>query len=433
MSAATQLREQAAAKFKEANDLYETKKGKDDELSAEDTTAFDKILAEAKALDEQYTKSAARGEKVDGLKERMGFYHETATGRKMPFGEGGVQIVPSTKTAGQQFTESPEYKALRESGALESENAAFKTSHVKTERKAATDVINTTVGQPGAALVLPQYLPGILPLPQKPLRIRDLFSQDTTDGDILSYAAQSAFDNAATPVAQATSLATGAKPQSSIAWVRRTSPIEAIATWMAATRRQLADVGQTRSLIDNQLQLMLKLVEEDQLVNGNGTSPNLRGILNVAGVQTLDISAAASVKFQNIDAIRDAIRLIKTGIARADADYVVMNPTDAATLDEQKDSQFRYIGNGPFDMGPSRLWRRPIVESESIAVGKALVGAFKIGGTVFQREAVAIYASDSHSDFFIRNLVAVLAEERLGLAVFFPAAFCYVTFKAVWA
>jgi HK97 family phage major capsid protein len=431
MSKATELREQAAAKFKEAKDLVGEKSA--DQISSEDMTKFEKIMQDAKKLDEEYLTAAKGEEKVMGLKDRLEFYHGKATGERLPFGEGVVTSAASSKSVGQQYIESKEYSQLKASGALESDSASFKTNPFKTERKAATDVINTTVGQPGAALITPQYLPGILALPQRPLRVRDLFSQDTTDSDTLSYAAQSAFDTAAAPVAQAVSLATGAKPQSSIAWQRRTTPVEAIATWMAATRRQLQDVGQTRSLIDNQLNLMLKIVEEDQLMTGNGTSPNLRGLLNIVGIQTLDISAAGSAKFQNIDAIRDAKRLVKTGIARADADAVIMHPTDVAILDEQKDSQFRYIGNGPFSSGPKMLWNLPVVESEAITVAHAVVGAFKIGGTVFQREAVSIFASDSHSDFFIRNLVAVLAEERLGLAVFFPAAFCYVSFKAVWA
>lgn len=432
MSKATDLRDQAAAKFKAAHDLVKDKDATN--LSKEDEATFDRLMNEATDLDGQFQKAAATDEKIGSLKERLDFYHGKATGgAPIPWNRIIIGNPTPGKSLGQSFVDSPEYKELQESGALGSDNARFKTNPVVADTKAAGDVIGSTGAGTGGALVTPQYLPGVLPLPQRPLVVRDLFSNDTTQADVLSYAAQSAFDSAAAPVAQATSLATGAKPQSSIAWTRRTTPIESIATWMAATRRQLADAGQTRSLIDNQLNLMLKITEEDQLVNGNGTSPNLRGLLQTAGVQTLDISGAGASKFQNIDAIRDAKRLIKTGIARADADGVILNPVDAAILDEQKDTQSRYIGNGPFDTGPSMLWRMPRVESESVVSGKAIVGAFKIGATVFQREAVAIFASDSHSDFFIRNLVAVLAEERLGLAVFFPAAFCYVTFKTPWA
>ena len=428
MSKALELREQAAAKFKEAHGVVDGK----DTLTAEETKTFDRLMGEATELDAKFQQAASTDDKIGTLRDRLDYYHGKATGNG-PIPWNMVQVIPGQqKSLGQQFIESGEYKELTESGALESDNARFKTAPMRPKggTKAPGDVIGSTGAGTGGALVTPQYLPGIVAMPQRPLVIRDLFSQDTTQGDTISFAQQTAFDPAAAPVAQATSISTGLKPQSSIGWTRKTNPVEAIATWMAATRRQLSDAGQTRSLIDNQLTLMLKLVQDDQILNGTGTSPNLRGVLNVVGVQTLDISAAALAKFQNLDAIRDGIRLVKTGAAKADADGVVLNPLDAAIIDEQKDTQNRYIGNGPFDIGPQTLWRRPRIESEAIPAGKALVGSFKQGGTVFQREAIAIFASDSHADFFVRNLVAVLAEERLGFAVFFPAAFVYVTLHA---
>lgn len=428
MSKATELREQAAAKFREAFQLVDGKKA--DELTAEVETKFTAIMAEATRLDAEFQKAASTDEQFKNLRERLDFYAGKAGSGPIPWDRVTV-VGGGAKSLGEQFVESPEYKSLVDSGALTSDNAKFRTEPFRPKAtKAATDVIYSGAG-PGGALVTPQYLPGVVPLPQRPTVVRDLFSQGDATSDVLSYARQTAFDTAAAPVAQATSAATGAKPQSSIAWSRVTSPIEAIATWMAATRRQLADAGQTRSLIDNQLQLMLKLVEDDQLINGSGVSPNLTGLKNVAGVQTLNVSASPSTsQFLNVDTIREAKRLTKTGAARLDADGVILNPVDAAKIDELKDNNSRYIGQGPFGQGPDTLWRMPRVESEAVAAGTAMVGAFKAGATVFQREGVAIFMADQHADFFIRNLVAVLAEERIGLAVFFPAAFVFVTFKA---
>jgi hypothetical protein len=40
--------------------------------------------------------------------------------------------------------------------------------------------------------------------------------------------------------------------------------------------------------------------------------------------------------------------------------------------------------------------------------------------------------TDSHSDFFIRNIFVLLAEERVALPVFRPAAFAKVALAA-WA
>lgn len=439
----TDLREKAAGLFKDAAALVE---GKDvDSLSDAEFDGYKAKMAEAIAADAEYTKSAERGEQMETLKDRLDFYHEKARGGPIPWQRTQIDDprgVLTRKSIGQQFVESEEYKELTDSGVLNSDRATFKTTPFNPQIKAASDIISGTAATSGdragagSALITPQYLPGILPLPQAPTVVRDLFSNDSTTSDQLSYAYQTAFDNAAAAVSEAAidGNPTGGKPQSSIGWQRRTDNIETIATWMAATRKQLADYGQTRSLIDNQLRLMLDLEIDDQLMNGDGTSPNISGLLDRSGLQTLDLTPHFAAG-TNLDGIRTAKRLVKTGAARANADAVVMNPVDSEEYDLMKDSQGRYRAGDPFGvLGPATpdtapIWRMRRVESEAVDPGTAIVGAFKQGGTVFEREGVTILTSDSHSDFFVRNLVAVLAETRLGLAIFFPAAFCVVTLQ----
>lgn len=448
MGKAIELREAAAAKFKEAHDLVDGK----DELDADTEKAFDAIMAEAKTAHEAYVKAAGgEGLRVE-LKEALDFYHGNATGKGinwdkvsqegrtgqgLPHYTGGLYLPPQNKSLGQLFVESKDYDDLLKSGHLSSDQAKFETGRIGL-KTSATDILSGTVDGTngngiGSALITPQYLPGVLPLPQRPLTIRDLFSQATTTSDSISYARQASFDNGAAAVVEAASDGnpTGAKPQSSISWSRQTAPIETIATWMAATRKQLADSGQLRSLIDNQGRLMIQLEEEDQLLNGDGTAPNISGLLDQVGLQTLDLSTATGSR-SNLDGIRTAKRLIKTGTARANADAVVVNPSDSEEFDLMVDGFDRYRAGDPFGIqGPtgeaSPIWRLRRVESEAVTPGTAVVGAFNIGGTVFEREGLVTYTSDSHSDFFIRNLIAILFEERLGLAIFFPTAFVVVT------
>lgn len=440
---ATDLREQAAAKFKEAADLVE---GKDIQtLDDAALAAFNTAMKEATDLDAKFVKAADGETTIGTLKERLDFYHGKARGGPVPWSRFQVENgdVLQRKSIGQAFVESDVYKELQESGALNSERAAFKTTPFNPETKAATDLISGTSAASGdrlgggASLIIPDYRPGILALPQRPLTVRDLFSNDTTASDQISYAAQSSFDNAAAAVSEAAvdGSPSGAKPQSSIGWTRRTENIENIATWMAATRKQLSDAGQTRSLIDNQLRLMLDLEIEDELLNGDGTSPNISGLLDRT-IQTLDLSAASGDR-ANLDGIRTAKRLVRTGAARANADGVIVNPIDSEEFDLMVDAEDRYRAGDPFgvlgatsDSPP--IWRMRRVESEAVDEGTAIVGAFKQGGTVFEREGITILTSDSHSDFFTRNLIAVLAETRLGLAIYFPAAFVEVTLKD-WA
>lgn len=453
-SKAEELREQAAAKFKEANDLIEAAakeagktldeiKAGDGEIPQEKLDAFDALMAEGRELHEQHAAAAKAEGRWQGQKEAMEFYHGRATGKNLPWNQVQVREIERPQSLGRQFIESDVYRQLKESNVLHNEQSKFRTEGVsvladlrrkaeagdeeaQVQLKAATDIIQSGSGGPGEALIIDQFLPGILALPQRPLTIRELFSSGVATSDVLSYAAQSAFDDAAAAVAQASSPSTGGKPQSSVTWERRTSPIETIATWMAATRQQLADAGQVEALIDNQGRLMLQLEEEDQLISGSGSSPNLTGLLNTSGVQTLTVVTPG---VGNLDAIRTARRMVATGTARKRADAVVMNPLDSEEFDLLKDTEGRYRGGNPvgnFTFNQP-LWGLRRVESEAVSAGTAIVGAFREGASVYERQPITVYTTDSHSDFFIRNLIVVLFEERLGFPVFYPTAFVVVT------
>jgi HK97 family phage major capsid protein len=435
MGKAAALREEAIAKFKSADDLVSGEDGP----KAEDQERFDTLFSEGQGLMKQYQEQSAREGQVISVREALSdMAGGVKGGNPIPFSGREIQMDPNAgKSLGDMFVGSAEYGDLKASGALDSDTSgrSFKTSF-QPESKAATDIVGTTVGGPAAGLVTPQYLPGVASLPQRPLSIRDLFAQGTTNSDTISYAQQSAFDNAAAAVAQATSPTTGLKSQSSIGWTRKTSPVETIATWMAVTRQALADAGQIRAIIDNQLRLMLQLEEEDQLLNGNGTSPNLSGLYAQTGVQTLALATATSTGDVNLDGVRNAMRLVRTGLSRSTADAIVVHPTDSMEFDLLVDGNGAYRIGDPFAYNangqPRPIWGLRRVESEAVTAGRALIGAFRVGATVLERQGITILTADQHSDFFVRNLVVILAEERLGFPVYFPTAFVDVTLKA-WA
>jgi len=457
-----ELREQAAAKFKEANDLIEEAckeagitvdqlhDGEGD-VSAETLAKFDELMNEGRELAAEHMKVAKAEGRWTGFRDAMDFYHGKATGGPVPWEQVHVQTIERPKSLGEEFVDSEVYEALKKSGVLHQEKGAFRTEgvsilndlRIKAENgdkeavkalKAATDLIHSESGGPGNALVLPQFLAGILGLPQRPLVIRELFGDGTTTSDSISYGAAVGFDDAAAAVAQATSISgeTGRKPQSSISWERRTALIESIATWFAVTRQQIADVGQIQSLIDQNGRLMLQLEEEDQLLSGNGTPPNLDGLLSISGVQTFDVAAATldpNGALANLKSIRRAKRLVATGTGRNVADAVVMNPYDSEQFDMLMDANAVFRGGNPignFAFGQS-IWGLRRVESEAIPLGRVIVGAFRAGATVLERQPITVYTTDSHSDWFTRNLIAILFEERLGFPVFFPASFVDIT------
>lgn len=470
-SKATELREETAAKFKAAKDFMEAEcktagitmddLSKDEsKISAESLEKFDALMAEGHELKAKYEVEAKSEGRWTGLREEMDYFHGKATGKAIPWDTIDQRQAPARKTLGEQFTMSETYRGLLESGVLHSEGAKFMTERITglgplsevvqlqdeyragdekagmklAEMKAAADIITTDTE--GAALILNQFLPGILNLPQRPLTVRELFTPGQATSDTISYAQQSAFESGAAAVAEADGTGgtpTGTtKPQSSIAWTRTTSPIETLATYMAATRQQLQDAPQTQSLIDGQGRLMLQLEEEDQLLSGNGSSPNLQGVRTETGVQTLavDIGADADAAgINNLSALRTAKRMTMTGAARMSADAVLMHPADSESFDLLRDGNGLYrggnpVGNFTFNQG---LWGLQRVESEAMVEGEVLVGSFKGGASVLERMPITVYTTDSHDDWFIRNLIAVLFEERLGFPIFRPAAFVLIT------
>lgn len=428
------LREAAKAKFAEAKKFADDHglNDEDGDIKAEDMEAVNKILTEAKQLDAEFVEESKKQGVATEINERFAYYSEGVTDRPVRFHPVMQENPNAGKSLGRQFVESQTYQDLIESGDLKSTQ-----THITTKRVllAATDIVDGGTGADLDRLVLPDYLPGIIPLQQRPLVVRDLFDQRRTNSDIIDYAQQSAFESGADAVAKATAvngvgLTGGVKPQSSIDWERKQKPVTTIATFFVTTRQSLADSPVVEGLIDNQGRLMIQLAEEDQIISGDGVAPNLEGLMNTPGVQTLDVSGSGAGA--QLDAIRVARRLIRTGASRLQADGVILHPEDSEAIDLMKDDNGLYRGGNPVGNFTYNqpLWGLRRVESEGMgSAGVGIVGAFKAGGTVYERQGITVYTTDSHSDFFIRNLIAVLFEERIGLAVFFPSAFVIVTFS----
>lgn len=270
----------------------------------------------------------------------------------------------------------------------------------------------------GGKLIVPDYRPGIQSVLFKRLVVADLLASGTTDSNSIIYMVETTFTNAAAPVAEGS-----AKPESALVFDQKTDPVQKIAHWLPVTEELLEDVPAISSYIDARLILGVQLAEEDQLLNGNGTPPNLMGLMNRAGLAT----AVARTTETNAEAILKQITNIAT-TAFVFPDGVVMNPANWFTTVTMKDSTGQYFGGGPFSAVPSAsIWGTPVAVTPSIVANTALVGAYGTMGQVFRKGGVRVEASNSHQDFFIKNLVAIRAEERLALAVYRPGAFGKVT------
>ena len=185
----------------------------------------------------------------------------------------------------------------------------------------------------------------------------------------------------------------------------------------------------TRLTINNELLYGLRLAEDHQILNGTGTSEDLLGILNTPGIQTYGKTANSGPAS---DGKQDTIRRAATRciLAYFDPTGVVTHPYDWEDIELTKsDDDGHYMVTTNVTVGAeSRLWRMTVVDSPAIAQGTALVGAFGLGAQLYDRMQANIRIAEQHADLFVRNAVAVLAEERLALAVKRPESFVKVTY-----
>jgi HK97 family phage major capsid protein len=361
---------------------------------------------------------------------------------KTPTAIDGI-AVPTGMTLGEAVAKSPAYedflKAWGDNGTIRKGNGGMqvplqKSGSLYGAKALVTGLSSTSAGAFTQNAVLPTAVDLV---GERVLTVRDLCTNIAINTDTFEYVTVTAKTNSAAAVLEATTSATpglnnvavgaytsahGVKPESTFTVAVVTSPVETIAHFIPVTRRAAADAPQMQGLINAFLEYGLREEEEDQILNGSGTSPNLRGILNVVGINTVGSAGT------DIDAIVDGIAAIRADNRNPTA--MVIHPNDwySTGFLLAKDTAGNYIVGDPrasLDQ-LNQLWGLKVVVTPAMTENTVLIGDFR-QAVVADRQQSTIYVTDSHNDWFARNILAVLAEERLGFGVLDPEAFCTVT------
>jgi len=282
----------------------------------------------------------------------------------------------------------------------------------------AVDLRAAAVLESTSPIVEPQYLPEIVPGPLPPIVLSQLFAPGTATSGLIVYMKETLFTNAADAVAEG-----AAKPESTLEFDPMQTPLTKVATWLPASNEILEDVPLMLSYINGRLRTGVLVKLDDELLNGSGTAPHMTGLL----VRT-DLAPALPVGTHTpLDAIAMQIMAVETASELA-VDGVVLNGTDWLSMQLTKTTTGEYLGGSPFEAGPNTVWGRTVATTPKMPQGTALVGSFRGGGgQLFLHPNMRTAISNSHQDFFIKNLVAVLSELRAALAVYRPQAFGKVT------
>lgn len=381
------------------------------------TKVSDQIKTQAEAFAKNAKQSEDAVAKVDDLLNKHGELQNSLTATQQALAKleaNGAGGDVQHQSFGAQFTDNEKFK----------EFAAQATPRGRVDMTFKAAITSLTTDADGSAgdLVRPTRLPGVLPLPQRRMTVRDLITPGTMDGNTLEYVKETGFTNNAGMVAEGAK-----KPESSLKYDLVNTSAKVIAHFVKASRQILSDASQLGSMIDGRLRYGLAFKEEQQLLNGDGTGQNLLGIIPQASAFVAPFDPAGTET--NIDNIR--LAMLQAFLAEYPATGHVMNPIDWARIELLKDTTGRYIIGNPQGSIGATLWNLPVVETQAIPVDKFLTGAFKLGAQVFDRWLARVEVATENEDDFVKNMVTILAEERLALAVYRPEAFIYGDFGNV--
>lgn len=433
----TTLEEQMRTELKAARDIslkYGDGDIEGDDLAA--VTAHLKAYQDLKVKFEKGKESADVKARLDAIGFDLGL-ERTPDGEKQA--PGAFHQPSKLKSIGQMFVESAEYKGLM---------GQFGGGHINEKARVQSSPFGlkslvTGAADSSAGAFVNTDQTGIYEgLGRRPLTIRDLVSVRQTESDTVEYVRQLTQPSSAAVVPEATTAAGptapgtagalvpaaggGYKPEGSMTFEKVTAAVKTIAEWIPATKRGLADAKQLRGLIDDELRADLAEEEEDQILNGNGSGENFTGILNTSGTQAQAYSATVAGLDPLIETTLKAKTKVRTG-GRAVASGYIFNPEDWEKI------QLARLAKNPNNEAVAgavpTLHGLPVVESEAMPAGTGLTGDYR-KAVIWDREQASITATDSHADFFIRNLVAILGEQREAFGVTRPSAFVEIDLSA---
>ncbi|SHF05085.1 phage major capsid protein, HK97 family [Kaistia soli DSM 19436] len=372
--------EQALQQAKDAGKTSDEVKSKADEL----------LTAQSKLNDAQ---KKIEG-KIEQLETRNTDLEQRLAARRGGGGNDGA------KSLGQMVCESDDVK-----------NFVAKSGAKGTIRVTVQNAITSATGSAGD-LITPQRDTEIVGIPRRQMTIRQLLSVGRTISNSIEYARMVARTNNAAVVAENT-----LKAESGYTWEPRDAPVRTIAHWVPVSRNAMDDIPQLQGEIDGELRYGLDLVEENEILKGDGTGQHLLGLVPEA---TAYSPAFAPADETDIDTLR--LALLQASLAEYPADGMVLHPTRWAKIELTKDAQLRYVFANVIQMAGPQLWGRPVIATQAMDEDEFLTGAFRVAAKIYDRMDTEVLISSEDRDNFVKNMLTVRGEKRLALAVKRPAA-----------
>lgn len=284
--------------------------------------------------------------------------------------------------------------------------------NVKTQFNDAGVKDITNVAGSAGDVVYPTERDEIIGKPQlRTPRVLDTITILETEKDAVEYLEQSSeTDNASPQSSQGSSLS-----QTDMEFDRKTVTIETIGHIAKATVQILDDAPRLRTFVNTRMRQLLELELEDQVLTGDGTGSNLDGILPNASSYDSNLETVVDGTTTDIDRI--AVSILQVQRNNFPPTAIMLSPLNWWGIQLEKDSDGEYQFVNPQGQTSPRLWGLPVVSTNAMPEGEALVGNMEVGVTYYDRMETALELSTENATDFQDLLVTIRAYVRGGVVV----------------
>lgn len=254
------------------------------------------------------------------------------------------------------------------------------------------------------------YRPSIVGIARRKQHIRPLFNQGSMSSDTFRFIKEVAGEGGAGVTAEAAK-----KNQADVDFATTDAPVRKLSAFTDISEELLSDFSALQSFLPSMLQNKIRLVEDTQLLSGAGTGSNLTGITSGASAFA---AWAVDSNAQSIDVFMQAMAQLE-GI-NYEASGLLLNPKDWTIMYNSKSTTGEYLRGLAFDnvSGNLTLLGMPIYKSTAVTLGDYFIGDWANGAMIMDRMGLNVRFSDQNNDNFEKNIITIVAEERLAFPIF---------------
>ena len=265
-----------------------------------------------------------------------------------------------------------------------------------------------------------QYANQVYALPSRKVHLRSLLPIGTINQGLFTFPYESGGEG--DPAAQVQG---SSKAQVDFDITMKDAPAQYIAGYVRISRQMLDDIPAMTSFLQSRLLEKYLVAEDAQLLNGNGTAPNLTGL-------TINATAASGAATVDVEQLVQAIAQLES--TNYSATGILVNPLDWAAIMNTKNTNSAYslpASTVVTTDGSVTIAGIPLYKSTAIAADKFLVGDWSMGAQIMQNQGISVQFSEMDGDNFTKNLITVRVEARIAFPIYYNGAFVYGDFGNV--